>query len=179
AEETLLTEKKKALAELLKKQQDANTNPAKPTDKTALYIGLGIGGIILIFVLNPTKLTYLDIADNNLPEQDLAVFKKIQAKIDQGIYNRFTGSLEPLKNLTKLRELDIRNTDINSGYEYLPVNVKNIYFSSEERPENCGLQPQDYGFAAYLTKQGYTPEAEINLAELKKEYYDKSQKSRA
>src|SRR5206468_75927 len=47
-EEALLTEKKKELEELLKKQQGANTNIAKPKDKTALYVGLGIVGVVLV-----------------------------------------------------------------------------------------------------------------------------------
>ncbi|CAG8554425.1 7383_t:CDS:2, partial [Ambispora gerdemannii] len=38
AEETLFTEKKKQLQELLKKQSDSNT--AKPSDKTTLYVGI-------------------------------------------------------------------------------------------------------------------------------------------
>jgi len=46
----------------------------------------------------------------------------------------FSGSLEPLKNLTKLRELDISNTDIDSGLEYLPDSIKEIKcFSSQEK----------------------------------------------
>src|SRR6266511_1356230 len=47
-EEVLLTSKKKELAELLAKQNGANTNSAKPSDKTALYVG---GGIICCLVL--------------------------------------------------------------------------------------------------------------------------------
>ncbi|CAG8575009.1 10836_t:CDS:2 [Ambispora leptoticha] len=163
AEEVLLSEKKKALAELLKKQQGANTDNAKPTDKTALYIGLAIGAVVLIvYPANADKLTYLDIRDNNLPEQDLAVFS---------IYNRFAGSLETLKNLTKLQELDIKNTDINSGKDLSGQQLKSC--------TDFGLQPHDYGFACYLTKRGYTPQSEINLEELRKEYYAKSQKSQA
>ena len=75
----------------------------------------------------------IDIAmgENNLPKQDLSMFSQFtnlkhlgfcnnnQEKVNHGIYNRFYGSLEPLQNLTKLETLDIRNTDINSGLEYL------------------------------------------------------------
>ncbi|RHZ35575.1 hypothetical protein [endosymbiont GvMRE of Glomus versiforme] len=44
-----------------------------------------------------------------------------RAKIDQGIFNRWTGSLIHLRNMVGLLELDINCTDINSGLEYLPV----------------------------------------------------------
>ncbi|CAG8582624.1 9100_t:CDS:10 [Ambispora leptoticha] len=63
-----------------------------------------------VYPSNADKLTYLDITDNNLPEQDLAVF-------------------------------------------------------------NFGLSINDCGFACYLTKQGYSPQSDLNLGELKKEYY--------
>jgi hypothetical protein len=39
-------------------------------------------------------------------------------------YNRFSGSLKDLKNLKKLKFLDIESTDINSGLEYLPGTLK-------------------------------------------------------
>ena len=38
----------KILVELLKKQQGANTDNAQSKDKTALYIGCGVVGIVLI-----------------------------------------------------------------------------------------------------------------------------------
>lgn len=62
-----------------------------------------------------------------------------QAKINQGIYNHFFGSLEPLKNLTRLRQLDINNTDINSGVEYLPNGLRGVHkiaYSAQARPES-------------------------------------------
>ncbi|CAG8456688.1 7228_t:CDS:2 [Scutellospora calospora] len=65
----------------------------------------------------------------------------------------------------------------DSGWEYLPASVEYIYCSSEKRPENFGFQPEDYGFACYLTKQGYTPQSELDLEGLRTEYYDKSQKN--
>ncbi|CAI2189042.1 20469_t:CDS:2, partial [Funneliformis geosporum] len=61
--------------------------------------------------------------------------KKLK-KIEKGIYNRFYGSLEPLKNLTKLEYLSIVSTDINSGTEYLPKSLQKIDFSYVERPES-------------------------------------------
>jgi len=38
--------------------------------------------------------------------------------------NYFYGSLEYLENLSKLRNLDISNTDIDRGLEYLPESVR-------------------------------------------------------
>jgi Leucine-rich repeat (LRR) protein len=98
--------------------------------------------------LNPEKLTNLSLRNNNFPEQDLSVFSKFinleglhvgndeQEKINQSIYNRFIGSLAPLKDLTKLKRLDVSNTDINEGIEYLPSSIKKVCSSSKERPES-------------------------------------------
>jgi len=102
--------------------------------------------------LSTEKMTYLDISNNNLPEQDLSVFSTLnnlevlkigndswRSKIKQGIYNRFYGSLKPLENLTKLRLLNINSTDLNSGVEYLPDNLGGsykIFFSDDKRPES-------------------------------------------
>jgi len=54
AEETLLTEKKKQLSELLDRKNISNINSNKPSNKTALYIGCGVIGLfalLLVFVL--------------------------------------------------------------------------------------------------------------------------------
>jgi len=81
-------------------------------------------------------LIYLNISNNNLPEQDLSVFSKFtnlellliggnnEKHFKQSKYNKFKGSLEPLKNLTKLKNLYISNTDIDSGLEYLPESIE-------------------------------------------------------
>src|SRR6185436_16692239 len=85
--------------------------------------------------LQTENLVELDLKNNDLAERDLSVFQELvnlkylligninQEKIKKGIYNRFVGSLEPLKNLTKLSQLDIDNTDLNGGVEYLPENL--------------------------------------------------------
>ena len=44
--------------------------------------------------------------------------------------------MESLKNLTKLRSLDIANTDIDSGLDFLSENIEEIYCSDEERSES-------------------------------------------
>jgi hypothetical protein len=83
------------------------------------------------------KLEQLIINDNCFPDKDLAFLSYLvnlyrleignimhweNLKLDA--YNRFTGSLEPLKNLTQLVVLEIDNTDLDSGLEYLPFSLK-------------------------------------------------------
>ncbi|CAG8851699.1 2109_t:CDS:2, partial [Racocetra persica] len=80
--------------------------------------------------------------------QDLSCFAKFvnlttllvgnsdKNKIEQGIYNRFTGSLECLNDLTKLERLSIQNTDIDSGLEFLPLSVKEFHCSADQRKES-------------------------------------------
>lgn len=75
----------------------------------------------------------LQINDNDFFEQDLSFLSHLvnltcvrlgnfqEVRISQNIYNRFKGSLKALEKLNKLEELDIRNTDISSGLEHLPI----------------------------------------------------------
>lgn len=87
------------------------------------------------------KLTYLDISNNNFPEQDLSFLTNLvnlkfislgnnqtpEERIEKDIYNRFHGSLEPLKNMPNLRTLWIDNTDLNEGLEHLPKDLERLY----------------------------------------------------
>ncbi|CAG8449398.1 17223_t:CDS:2, partial [Racocetra fulgida] len=98
--------------------------------------------------LDPEKLTNLYLEDNNISEQDLSCFAKFvnlttllvgnsdKNKIKQGIYNRFTGNLECLKNLSKLERLSIKNTDIDRGLEFLPRSVQEFHCSADQRKES-------------------------------------------
>jgi hypothetical protein len=97
----------------------------------------------LVNLPNPEKLKHLTLANNNISQQDLSVFSKFvnvthlfigndgEDKIKQGIYNRWTGSLEPLKNLTKLKKLCIESTDIDSGLEFLPDSLNEAQYDSD------------------------------------------------
>jgi len=90
----------------------------------------------------------LDISANNFSEQDLSFLREFsnlkilrvgthdEERIQQSIYNRFTGSLKTLQNMLKLEELSISNTDINEGVEYLSSNIKEIYCLTEARQES-------------------------------------------
>jgi hypothetical protein len=49
--------------------------------------------------------------------------------------NYFYGSLKPLENVNDLKVIDIRITDIDSGIEYLPKNLEEIYCVSEQKSE--------------------------------------------
>jgi len=84
------------------------------------------------------KITKLNLRDNNFDEQDLTCFSRFvnlkkmylgttKERIQQGCYNRFNGSLEPLKDLSELEELSISNTGIDSGLEHLPESLEKIY----------------------------------------------------
>lgn len=74
--------------------------------------------------INPEILTELSVSNNNFQFKDLKLFSDFinLEKLDLSS-NHFTGSLELLKNLSKLKELDIGNTDINHGLEYLPWSI--------------------------------------------------------
>src|SRR5215213_4817184 len=76
------------------------------------------------------NLEALSISDNNFPEQDLSflghltklshlAIQNYYREKDASFYNKFKGSLEPLKN-TKMKELFIANTNITEGLQYLP-----------------------------------------------------------
>src|SRR5436853_5805579 len=49
------------------------------------------------------------------------------------VYNRFVGSLEPLKNMSKLEVLSIYNTNIDSGLEYLPDSLEVFYCAASKK----------------------------------------------
>jgi len=97
---------------------------------------------------NNLLLEELDISNNNFPKQDLSFLSHLvslerlelgnggygtKERIQQGIYNHFYGSLKPLKNMSKLKRLDIIDTDIGSGLEYLSESMKEFKCSVKER----------------------------------------------
>jgi Leucine-rich repeat (LRR) protein len=93
----------------------------------------------LLSNLNPEKLKELDLSNNNFSESDLTSLSKfVNLEVLNISDNNFRGSLEPLKNLTKLRELYIFNTNISSGLEYLPdsLEVFKCYDVSREKSES-------------------------------------------
>ena len=92
-----------------------------------------------LFSANPATLRELDIRNNNFNFSDLEVYEKFtelrifligndNEKLKNGIYNKFAGSLSFLWNLGNLERLNIGNTDLNGGLEYLPESLKEIEF---------------------------------------------------
>lgn len=101
-------------------------------------------------ILNPNTLTKLCLFNNNLASTNLNVFSHLVNLTNLEIGNkdtwiqagnsdnRFFGSLESLKNCIKLEYLDITNTNINTGLEYLSGNIGHIECSGEIKKElNC------------------------------------------
>jgi tRNA A-37 threonylcarbamoyl transferase component Bud32 len=73
--------------------------------------------------LSPIRLVTLRINENKFPPQDLSCFTSFYNLQRLFISNNsFYGSLKPLRNLSKLQELNINNTDVDGGLEYLPKN---------------------------------------------------------
>ncbi|CAG8475365.1 AIG1 family-domain-containing protein [Gigaspora rosea] len=97
-------------------------------------------------IVDPKKLTYLNMMNNNIKEISLSYFCDFSSlkflaigtddkeKIKDGFYNRFFGTLRPLINLVELEVLDISSTDISKGLRHLPNSLKEFYFESY-RPE--------------------------------------------
>ncbi|RHZ37161.1 leucine-rich repeat domain-containing protein [endosymbiont GvMRE of Glomus versiforme] len=111
------------------------------------WLNIDDNNLIELNIKNLINLKWFFFSNNNFAEQDLSWLshlvnlKKLelvnwnQEKINQGIYNHFYGSLEPLKNMNKLEELNISNTDIDSGLEHLPDSLKYFKCSADKRPE--------------------------------------------
>jgi hypothetical protein len=74
------------------------------------------------------QLTFLDLRSNNFSTQDLSLFSHLVNCETLDISNNpWTGSLAPLKHSTKLKELNISQTNIDSGLEYLPTSLEKFY----------------------------------------------------
>ena len=79
----------------------------------------------------PTGLTYLDISYNNLVTKNLADFSHLVNLERLDLENtQIKGSLTALQNCSKLKYLDISNTNISEGLEYLPESLESFYYSS-------------------------------------------------
>jgi hypothetical protein len=95
---------------------------------------------------NKKKLRTIILSSNNLTDRDLRLFSEyinleklyIGSKYKEDtpdVYNHIDGSLKWLRRLTKLEYLNIENTDIDSGLEYLPDSIRYFYsLPSNKRP---------------------------------------------
>jgi hypothetical protein len=125
--------------QLDKRLVDINLSNCKNLDSLLIFSNDLNSIDFLVNLPCPEKLKYLDISNNNIEPTNLVFLKtfinleylyigsccyQVDKRVLLGIRNRFYGSLEPLKNLTKLKDLDVINTDIDSGLEYLPDSIK-------------------------------------------------------
>ena len=106
---------------------------------------------------NNSQLGWLDVRGNNFSKQDLTFLSRLvnlrglklgnwdDRKKNLGVSNRFYGSLEPLKNLTKLEHLSVVDTDVDGGLEYLPSSLKSFSGLGEEiEGENFSEKLRDF-----------------------------------
>src|SRR6185312_14644439 len=77
--------------------------------------------------IQPTTLDFLkpfvNLKDCKLGENILKDAAELKLRLEKGTYNKFFGSLEPIKNLIKLEEFCIAGTDIEEGLEYIPSKI--------------------------------------------------------
>ena len=75
------------------------------------------------------KLKKMDVTANKFSEQNLSFLSNLVKlkELDLAV-NGFIGSLEPLKNMTKLRSFNIMGTELDSGLEHLPNKIKKFMY---------------------------------------------------
>ncbi|RHZ35245.1 hypothetical protein [endosymbiont GvMRE of Glomus versiforme] len=106
----------------------------------------------------PEKLERLEIYDNNIESTTLEFLrpftnlkdcklgenisknkkekKELEQRLQSKTYNKFYGSLEPIKNLTKLEKLCIAGTDVDEGIEYIPTKIAKLSTEAVKKGEN-------------------------------------------
>ena len=91
----------------------------------------------LLSMLNPANIITIWLNKNNF-DSSLDLFEKFTKVEELGLSeNQFRGSLEPLNKLRNLKVLVFRNTHINSGLEFLDMNLDQFF---------CGYDyNNDYG----------------------------------
>jgi hypothetical protein len=82
--------------------------------------------------MDSLSLTNNSIESTNIIEfSHLVNLKKLAiANTKEEICNKFFGSLIVFKDFKDLDLLEISNTDINEGVNYLPLNLMNIYYAT-------------------------------------------------
>lgn len=82
--------------------------------------------IFLSLHSNNFNIQSLEFISNCINVEELYLDNSDEDKFNRGILNRFTGSLEPLNNLKKLKWLSIAKTDISHGLDHLSNSVIKI-----------------------------------------------------
>jgi hypothetical protein len=73
------------------------------------------------------------MSNNERLKENLSFLVSFEGLITLNLENcPFYGSLEPLKNMEKLKKIFISNTDISEGLEYLPDNCQEFYCNTSE-----------------------------------------------
>ena len=79
------------------------------------------------------KLEILKMSNNEKLKENLSFLVFFEGLIALNIENcPFYGSLEPLKDMKKLKKIFITNTDVSEGLEYLPDNCQEFYCNTSE-----------------------------------------------
>ncbi|CAG8469228.1 3477_t:CDS:2 [Dentiscutata heterogama] len=147
--------------------------------------------------LNPDKIREIDLENNKLSARKLTYFSKFVNLESIHVDSSFHGSLEPLKNLTKLKIITIAGTNIDSGLEHLPVSVCSIGFldkNSYWKRENLGCLKifaqldEYYSLTSYIIERNYFSEKNYrenyaleawrveNIPEYRKKKFEKFEK---
>ncbi|MCE8162852.1 MAG: hypothetical protein I3273_01200 [Candidatus Moeniiplasma glomeromycotorum] len=89
---------------------------------------------------NSVKLKELRLLNCSSLKKDLMFFSRLINLESLSIwYSGINGSLKALKNLTKLKSLDISGTNIDSGLEYLPESLEKIRINHHDE-KNWGAK---------------------------------------
>ncbi|MCE8163893.1 MAG: hypothetical protein I3273_06535 [Candidatus Moeniiplasma glomeromycotorum] len=121
--------------------------------------------------------TGLKIVNNKFPPMDLSIFSNFTYLKDLDISdNSFYGSLKPLKNMASLWWLNISNTNIDSGLEYLPwidSSFNHLRLVAELKNKNSRVKKiqeelKPFGGSLQKWKENWnkkTPEEKIEILE--------------
>jgi hypothetical protein len=95
------------------------------------------------------KLRELNIRNNNkIPNQTLGFLSLFTGLAELNIENCFfRGSLESLKNMSKLRRINVSNTNIEEGLEYLTTDCERFYCDRNGKNKSAKIVK---GFGKYL-----------------------------
>ncbi|CAI2163610.1 2073_t:CDS:2 [Funneliformis geosporum] len=116
--------------------------------------------LITIDLSHNKQLKELNIRDNDFERQDLSFLSCLVnlerlnlENSDRGpymrCYNKFHGSLKPLSNLNELKYLEISDTDIDRGLEYLPGSVTSF---------RCRVNARQNAKVKYLSREACAKE---------------------
>lgn len=97
----------------------------------------------LLIYDNDIKLTKLDFLRPFVNLEDCRIGENIfkggydlLKRLRQKTYNKFHGSLEPIKNLTKLEKFCVAGTDVEEGIEYIPILITQLSSEAVKKGEN-------------------------------------------